>query len=194
MKISQSIFPCVQFAVVHRAQAITSSSNLTHSIYAVGPTTYNNMSKMPSPTKIELVTQPPKESENSVREDVLRKLLELVDRNSASESAQKSTDAISGLNKDKTKGKDYSKEVLNYSPSSATVDSDGFEVPEGKIPLDGHFSTDEVKELVELSKEEGLLNEDVSVHILQENEVVGDRVELAEGGEDKEESEREKDD
>lgn len=45
------------------------------------------------------------------------------------------------------------------------VDHDGFEVPTGKIPLDGQFTTDEMKELVEASKEEGVLKDDIDVEL-----------------------------
>lgn len=138
--------------------------------------------KMSNTTKFELVTQPHKEeSPESVRDETLRKLLQLVQENTAdSHSAEdKATEHVSNLNKDTSKGLDHTNEILEPL-ASPTLDEDGFEIPLGKIPLDGHFSTDEVKELVELSKEEGVLKDDVNVKVLESNEVVGDRIEVVE--------------
>lgn len=56
----------------------------------------------------------------------------------------------------------------------------GFEIPSGKIPLDGHFSTEEVEEIVAHVKEEGILKEAVGVKIVDENGIVGDRIEISE--------------
>lgn len=146
--------------------------------------------------KFELMTQPPKDNERSVRDETLRKLLELVQENTHSEpkpSQEHSSKLVEELKKDKRKGLDYSKEVLD-SKQSPTFDEDGFEIPLGKIPLDGHFSTEEVKELVELSKEEGVLKEDVNVKILEANNVVGDRIEVVEELKSNEAKEEDKDD
>lgn len=111
--------------------------------------------------KIELVTQPAKDTTNSVREEVLRKLLELVE-NKTDQNDTKSDDV--------------------------EVDEDGFEIPQDRIPIDGHFSTEEVKELVKLTQEEGMLLDEVIVKVLDSNEV-GDRIEIV--GEDREEEMRE---
>lgn len=59
-------------------------------------------------------------------------------------------------------------------------DDDGFVIPQGKIPLDGHFSTSEIKELIKLSKEEGILKEDVNIKVLDSNEHIGDKVVISE--------------
>lgn len=111
--------------------------------------------------KIELVTQPAKDTTNSVREEVLRKLLELVE-NKTDQNDTKS--------------------------DNVEVDEDGFEIPQDRIPIDGHFSTEEVKELVKLTQEEGMLLDEVIVKVLDSNEV-GDRIEVV--GEDQEEETRE---
>lgn len=131
-------------------------------------------------SKVELVTQPPKDSEASPRDEALRKLRDLVQENIESENStqDKSQDSVLVLNKDKSSGLDYSKETLHES--STRYDEDGFEIPLGKIPLDGHFSTEEVKELVEISKEEGVLKSDVNVNIVEHSDAVGDRIEIAE--------------
>lgn len=113
--------------------------------------------------KIELVTQPAKGTTNSVREDVLRKLLELVE-NETDQNDMKS--------------------------DNVEVDEDGFEIPQDRIPIDGHFSTEEVKELVKLTQEEGMLLDEVNVKVLDSNEV-GDRIEIV--GEEREEEIREDD-
>lgn len=59
-------------------------------------------------------------------------------------------------------------------------DDDGFEIPQGKIPLDGHFSTSEIQELIKLSKEEGILKDDVNIKVLDSNEQIGDKVVISE--------------
>lgn len=148
-------------------------------------------------SKVELVTQPPKDSEASPRDEALRKLKDLVEENIESEpsSQYKAEDSVLQLNKDKSSGLDYSKETLDSTQSSTKYDEDGFEIPLGKIPLDGHFSTEEVKELVEISKEEGVLKSDVNVNIVEHNDAVGDRIEVSEEddtGREKEEEEEEK--
>lgn len=63
---------------------------------------------------------------------------------------------------------------------SVEYDDDGFEIPQGKIPLDGHFSTSEIRELVKLSKEEGILKDDVNFKVLDTNEEIGDKVVISE--------------
>ncbi|CAH6722434.1 hypothetical protein CLIB1444_09S03488 [[Candida] jaroonii] len=60
------------------------------------------------------------------------------------------------------------------------VDFDGFKIPDGKIPLDGHFSTNEIRELVNLAKSEGLLSENVVVTVLESNGALGDKLVIKE--------------
>lgn len=63
--------------------------------------------------------------------------------------------------------------------SSTKVDQDGFVVPDGKLPIDGHFSTQEVKELIELAKEDGAIGDNVRVDIVESSKL-GDRIEVVE--------------
>lgn len=72
-----------------------------------------------------------------------------------------------------TQDNDQKEDVAEY-------DDDGFEIPQGKIPLDGHFSTSEIRELVNLSKEEGILKEDINIKVLESNEAIGDKVVISE--------------
>ena len=91
--------------------------------------------------KIEITAQPAtREQRNEVRDTTIRKLKDLVKQD---------------LNKELGSNE----EVLTNLPKN----------PVGKIPLDGQFSTLELKELVELSKEEGLLRDDVDVRVRDKN-------------------------
>lgn len=72
-------------------------------------------------------------------------------------------------------------------------DDDGFEIPQGKIPLDGHFSTSEIKELVKLSKEGGILKDDINIKVLESNEAIGDKVVISEEPDKDEKNKDEKD-
>ncbi|CAK7900924.1 hypothetical protein CAAN1_11S00518 [[Candida] anglica] len=65
-------------------------------------------------------------------------------------------------------------------------DDDGYEIPTGKIPLDGHFTTDEIKNLIKVAQKEGILKDDVHVDVLSSNSTFGDRV-IVEEKEDPEE-------
>ncbi|KAG5421844.1 hypothetical protein I9W82_000937 [Candida metapsilosis] len=73
------------------------------------------------------------------------------------------------------------------------LDEDGMEVPQGKIPLDGQFSTEELKKLVEIAQEKGILSEDVDLKVIDSGEI-GDRIRLADAQkrEEKEKEEKEK--
>lgn len=113
--------------------------------------------------KVELVTQPAKEGETSARNGALQKLLKLVE-------------AEAGDGPDAKEG-------------SPLLDEEGFEIPQDKIPLDGHFSTDEMKELVKLTQEEGMLLENVEVKVLDTNKV-GDKIEIVEKNDQKEEDDK----
>ncbi|SGZ55866.1 CIC11C00000003131 [Sungouiella intermedia] len=113
--------------------------------------------------KVELVTQLAKEGETSARNGALQKLLKLVE-------------AEAGDGPDVKEG-------------SPLLDEEGFEIPQDKIPLDGHFSTDEMKELVKLTQEEGMLLENVEVKVLDTNKV-GDKIEIVEKNDQKEEDDK----
>lgn len=75
------------------------------------------------------------------------------------------------------------------------LDEDGMEVPQGKIPLDGQFSTEELKKLVEIAQEKGILSEDVDLKVIDSGEI-GDRIRLADAQkrEEKEKEEKERED
>lgn len=66
------------------------------------------------------------------------------------------------------------------SESDTNYDDDGFEIPPGKIPLDGHFSTEELELLVDIAKKEGFLKDDVNVKVIGTSELFGDKVLLSE--------------
>ncbi|CCG22528.1 hypothetical protein CORT_0B08230 [Candida orthopsilosis Co 90-125] len=97
------------------------------------------------------------------------------------------------------------KEVSDFEPETESeqeeeaegdveVDHDGMEVPQGKIPLDGQFSTDELKKLVEVAQEKGILSEDVDLKVVDSGEI-GDRIRLADAKADEEKKkEKEKED
>lgn len=89
--------------------------------------------------KIDLMAQPDTTdgSQATVRETTVNKLQALVN---------KDLEAKDGSESD-----------------SDDYDTDGFKIPSGKIPLDGQFSTLEMKELVEMSKQEGLIKDEVDV-------------------------------
>lgn len=81
------------------------------------------------------------------------------------------------VNKD---SKETQEKTTHEEEGSVGYDDDGFAIPQGKIPLDGHFSTSEIKELLKLSKEGGILKDGVNVKVLDSNEKVGDKVVISE--------------
>lgn len=110
--------------------------------------------------KIELVSQPANgehRDANQVLQLTLRKLRELVKENPA----------------ECKYGGDETHECLEQ------YDQDGFEIPQGKIPLDGHFSTEEIQELVKFAQDNGIISKSIGVKILSENETVGDTIEIS---------------
>lgn len=135
-----------------------------------------------SSQKIELMTQAAPDHPGDVRESTLRKLLELVEedvQNNDAEAKEQSENAVLQFAKDPLSGLDHSKKAL-HPIKSPEVDEDGFEVPTGKIPLDGHFSSKEVAELVNHAKDQGLLKDSVEVQVLESNDRVGDKVQVVE--------------
>ncbi|RCK60395.1 hypothetical protein Cantr_08281 [Candida viswanathii] len=71
-----------------------------------------------------------------------------------------------------------------------SVDFEGIEIPEGKIPLDGQFSTKEVQKIVEIAQEHGILNDDITVQLV-DKKPVGDTVVIADPKEKEEKEEEE---
>ncbi|CCE87249.1 Piso0_005792 [Millerozyma farinosa CBS 7064] len=148
--------------------------------------------------KIELITQPDSEqqdmpqSSEEARDNAIGKLQQLVrERSDSSDETQPSggeadadmahrgSQASPDSEMDATEGAD-----TGDGGGSKEVDYDGFEIPRGKIPLDGHFSTKEIDTLLKMSKESGILHKDVSLDVVNENKLVGDRVVLHERSRD----------
>lgn len=113
---------------------------------------------------------------------------------------EQSGDKVTLSNADAKGGSDQTQDNDQKEEEFVEYDDDGFEIPQGKIPLDGHFSTSEIRELVKLSKEEGILKEDINIKVLESNEAIGDKVVISEEPEkdeknkDKEDEEDEEDD
>ncbi|PVH16047.1 uncharacterized protein CXQ87_003910 [Candidozyma duobushaemuli] len=136
--------------------------------------------------RIELVTQPSKENlnEEALREATLNKLHKLVNENRDDDDKEATKKEKEG----QVHGRKSESPVSSPSRTpSPEVDYDGFEVPSGKIPIDGNFSTSEVKELIELAREDGALGADIDVKVLERN-ALGNRVVVSE----KEQQERER--
>lgn len=166
--------------------------------------------------EIQLMTQPEKEHQSSSPEETLQKLKDLVadslpgveqrnekDNEDKEDANSKKKDALNQHQKlqnkkdqspKKEKGLGDIDSEKKQSEENVEYDHDGFQIPAGKIPLDGHFSTNEIKELVELSKAEGILKEDVHLEVLESNEMIGDKVVLTESNRKKDNnSEEDKD-
>lgn len=105
---------------------------------------------MAQETKVKISTRPENGSRSSGREEMLKKLLDMVEEN------------------------------VRRSPATQ-VDQDGFTIPEGKLPIDGHFSTQEVKTLVDLAKQDGAIGSNVHVDVVHSNKL-GDLIEVSEVG------------
>ncbi|KAJ8141245.1 hypothetical protein OY671_005576 [Metschnikowia pulcherrima] len=111
--------------------------------------------------KIQITAQPAtREQRSEVRDTTIRKLKDLVKQDLNKEL---------GSNEEVLTNLPKNPEEDPESDESGDYDEDGFRIPVGKIPLDGQFSTSELKELVELSKEEGLLRDDVDVRVRDKN-------------------------
>lgn len=108
--------------------------------------------------KFELQTQPAtNEDPKAAKSNALEKLKDLVEEYPA-------------------KVENNDEEKATESDSSGEYDFDGFKVPKGKIPLDGHFTTKEIDALISVAQDEGVLNEQVRVDVLNNNEKIGDRI------------------
>lgn len=105
--------------------------------------------------KITIYTQPDEQQEktNDVNESIKEKLETLIDKQPPPSSEF----------------------PLYESLKNKNLDFDGLEIPEGKIPLDGQFSTKEVQEIVKIAQDDGVLKEDITVKLI-ETKAVGDKV------------------
>ncbi|KAI5960346.1 uncharacterized protein KGF55_004638 [Candida pseudojiufengensis] len=151
--------------------------------------------------RIEIYTQPDhhQKRHSSVEESVREKLEDLIEKHPISEEEEEEEETAvedDSQNSEKEKLKSAALEDIkrsNYTvhpeqtPTSSDseseseteeVDIDGFEIPQGKIPLDSQFSTDELKVLLQLAQNEGILKEDVDMKILEHGEL-GDRIRIA---------------
>ncbi|EGV60020.1 hypothetical protein PSN45_002246 [Yamadazyma tenuis] len=137
--------------------------------------------------KIEIITQPEAQSANKdPATGTVDKLQDLIHQNPQphdsspdrplSPSEELSHEASDTSHKDKKN----SVQMPNKAKGEKITDHDGFEIPQGKIPLDGHFSTSEIKALVNLAKDEGFLKESVEVQVADHSETVGDKVVIVE--------------
>lgn len=96
--------------------------------------------------KIELLAQRDKDDGSEVRAHTLQKLQDLVDKDVQRSDRRDNTDEKEG----------------SRSPK---YDTDGFEIPVGKVPLDGQFTVTEVEELVHMGQEEGNLKDGIQVKV-----------------------------
>ncbi|KAI5954715.1 hypothetical protein KGF57_003738 [Candida theae] len=101
-----------------------------------------------------------------------------------------STKHVEGRHKE---AQDSESESETEDEADVELDHDGMEVPQGKIPLDGQFSTEELKKLIEVAQEKGILSEDVDLKVVDSSEI-GDRIRLADSqaSDNKEEEGKEK--
>ncbi|ODV80861.1 uncharacterized protein CANTADRAFT_4856 [Suhomyces tanzawaensis NRRL Y-17324] len=147
-------------------------------------------------SKIELITQPA-DDENMSRseslEATLEKLKKLVDDNPVPSGDDDDDEGVSAkeaaqeIRRSPSPTREFSHEKLKeFAGTEANkddedeqeYDDDGFAIPQGKIPIDGHFSTRELQELVEIAQLEGYLN-DVDFKVVDHNETLGDKVVIA---------------
>lgn len=138
--------------------------------------------------RIEIITQP--ETEGRVKQTpnkaTLEKLKSLISENPPNE--EDSLDDPLASDKKPTREKSHQLQDSKDTPAALAhdttkekvYDDDGFEIPQGKIPLDGHFSTNEIRELVNLAKLENFLKPTVEVRVIEENSLVGDKVVIME--------------
>lgn len=149
-------------------------------------------------SKIEIVTQPepqaPKNSSSGLEDQTLEKLKGLVEEKAPEpdeEEEERPTSPNKKHSEQVSEHKDMAVDTSEKTKGEKIIDHDGFEVPEGKIPLDGHFSTNEIKELVDVAKQEGLLKKDIQVKVLEKNDVVGDKVVITDDKDKEKEKEEE---
>lgn len=173
-----------------------------------------------STDRVEIYTQPPQQDQrsDSIEESITTKLEELIEKHPILPEEGEEEDQQERAKEDIEKSyytthpsETRHKESLDSEPETVSehdedeyadaetaeqqgdveLDQDGMEVPQGKIPLDGQFSTDELKKLVEVAQEKGILSEDVDLKVIDSGEI-GDRIRLADA-KAKEDNERKKD-
>ena len=149
--------------------------------------------------KVELIAQPEQAERRPLAQETLEKLQKLADENSV-EDKEDEADADAGETErspspsrvhshetvhhtgkksDNGSKQDTKNEAKEDDESDGEYDVDGFKIPAGKIPLDGHFSAREIDQLVLMAQEGGLLEEDVQVKVLERNQI-GDKIVILE--------------
>lgn len=120
--------------------------------------------------KLELQTQPiGSESEAEATKSAFDKLKNLVEHDQEEEASRE-------------KRRERRQNRKQHTESGASLgldndyDQDGFKLPEGKVPLDGHFTTKEVERLVQAAQQEGMLDGQVEVDVVQTNSNFGDKI------------------
>ena len=143
--------------------------------------------------KVQLIAQPEQADRRPLAQETLEKLQKLADENSVENKEDKEEPAElkrspspsrvyshetvhkSGKKNDNGSEKETKKESEKEDESEGEYDADGFKIPAGKIPLDGHFSAREIDQLILMAQDEGLLDEDVRRKVLERNQI-GDKV------------------
>lgn len=141
--------------------------------------------------KIELVTQPER-AEAMGHSDSLQKLKEMVEKKELTDEQDDKEEQEEQDERDDQKDTANLASHKTESEPTKIYDDDGFEIPRGKIPIDGHFSTNEIKELVELAQEKGLIDKEIEVEVVEHN-AIGDKVLIEEKTPEQDPAEKDKD-
>ncbi|KAK6463216.1 hypothetical protein DFJ63DRAFT_109234 [Scheffersomyces coipomensis] len=135
--------------------------------------------------RIEVISQPENDGDNSDHnpEGTLEKLKHLVEehpkQDEVGDDYDRNRDKKDGSNNQDVHSQSSIKSDEPYHTKDGQqlqYDEDGFLIPPGKIPLDGNFSTAEIKELIQISQDNGLLSDGVDVQVVDHDSHFGDRV------------------
>lgn len=133
--------------------------------------------------QIEIISQP-KTDDNPDGSEIAQKLQDLVSENPPPDKTttveQEEQEKSSSVEQPHKTRRESTERISSSDLTKEKLDHDGFEIPQGKIPLDGHFSTNEVQQLVELAKSENLIKENVHVEVVEKNESLGDKLVIKE--------------
>lgn len=141
--------------------------------------------------KVQLIAQPEQADRRPLAQETLEKLQKLADENSVENKEDNPEPDASEIKRSPSPSRVYSHETVHKTgkksdngsekeaekeeESEGEYDADGFKIPAGKIPLDGHFSAREIDQLILMAQDEGLLDEDVRMKVLERNQI-GDKV------------------
>lgn len=146
--------------------------------------------------KVELIAQPQNGDKKPLNQETLEKLRKLIEENEVdSEEERIDDDGEVEIERAPSPSRTFSHETARKHEKEGVhedsevaeeskYDEDGFKIPAGKIPLDGHFSAAEIDQLIQIAKSEGLLDEDVRMKVLEKTQL-GDKVVIAEEHEKK---------